>query len=271
MVTAHEHCGRWWVVSNGADIDEAYDLAVVAAADAWGSGHALLSSVPDEMVVQGGVRTEMGAGRMARTAPVGAAGLAVAFAADRFFSRRRANVRVDDASVELGVDGDVEHVFVDIDDEVALSLGEGTELFAGEVVDGVEIRRLRCRYNVAVRRGGGAQQRVFVARVVDGHGRGAIIGTGATAAMARREAMSAMRVELGGAQRYVVEIYGEVRREDGPHLVLERRRVAQRGSVRIHLSSEKDRERTKVAGWVFAGEFGPERGRAAPEEEPTGP
>ena len=250
--STHEDADRWWVVADGGDVDEAYDRAVAAAADVWGSGHPLLHTVPDDMARPGPVRTRLGAQRAGRAAD---GTVAVAFAADRFFARRRVAVRVDDPGVELGVDGDVDGpVMLEIGDEAAWALmgtvgGSG----GGELVDGVELRRLRCRYKVDVRRGEGPQQRVFVARVVDGEDRGQVIARGATATAVRREAAAVMRSAHDGDQRYAIEVYAEVRRASGPHLVLERHRVAQRGTLRVHLAAEKDPSRTKVAGWVFAG------------------
>lgn len=259
--------GVWVIDAAGADVDEAYDAAVAAAADTFGAAHPLLELPPDgmdftyrdQLVASGGsgARTLTGARRAAPGAAAAAdTTVALPYSADRFWARRRINVKIDDPELELGVDGTVtEPVDLDVDEEllaVLCGLADGGAPTDVEMVDAVVLQRLRCRYRTVVTKGEGKSSRKYVARADSG----ALLGEGRTASEARRAAVAAMKGDLDGVERYGVDVYAEVRRESGPHLRLERVRVAQRGAVRIFVAAEKDPERTKVAGWVFAGRWG---------------
>jgi hypothetical protein len=240
---------RWMLHVDDADIDAAYDTAVAAAADLDGAGHPLLAVTPDEMTAVDTVRTLAGARRIA-------AGIddvcAVPYSADRYWARRRINIRVDDPDLELGVDGThLDARTLHVDDELLarlLTIGDAT-IGDGEVVDLVELLRVRSRYKTVATRGEGRSQNRYVARSADG----VVLGAGPTASAARREAVAAMKEPLDGHERYSVEVYKEVRRDSGPHYLLERVRVAQRGAVRIHVAAEKDPAKTKITGWLFSG------------------
>lgn len=265
----------WAISASGADIDEAYDAAVADAADTFGASHPLLAVTPDAMDLtyseslsaSGGSGTRTLAGAL-RAAPVAAAAsdtvVAVPYSADRFWARRRINLKVDDPALELGVDGTITEptVLAADDDLLAVLTGQldgDVALRDGELVDAVTLQRLRCRYRTVVTKGEGKGARKYVARADSG----VVLGEGRTASEARRAAVAAMKGALDGVERYGVEVYVETRRESGPHLRLERVRVAQRGAVRLAVAEEKDPSRTKIAGWVFAGAAG----RPAPELE----
>ena len=257
--------GLWVIGADGADIDEAYDAAVAEAADTFGASHPLLEVTPDAMdlsyhdglvaVGAGGTRTSTGALRAAPTAARSASTVvALPYSADRFWARRRINVKIDDAALELGVDGTIgEPRTLDVDDELLAALcglaADDAALRDGELIDAVTLLRLRCRYKTVVTKGEGKGARKYVARADSG----VVLGEGRTASEARRAAVAAMKDSLDGVERYGAEVYVETRRESGPHLRLERVRIAQRGAVRIAVAAEKDPARTKVAGWVFAG------------------
>lgn len=269
--------GLWVIGADGADIDEAYDAAVAQAADTFGASHPLLEVTPDAMDLSyhyglvaggaGGTRTAAGALRAAPSAARSASTVvALPYSADRFWTRRRINVKIDNAELELGVDGTIgEPRALDVDDErlaALCSLDDAAALRDGEFVDSVTLLRLRCRYKTVITKGEGKGVRKYVARADSG----VVLGEGRTASEARRAAAAAMKESLDGVERYGVEVYVETRRESGPHLRLERVRISQRGAVRISVAAEKDPARTKVAGWVFAGMSGGNAGAMDDDE-----
>lgn len=247
----------------GADMDAALDDAVEVAHDEVGHSGVVPSvadvdpssvepkdgpALPLEVVVSQAVR-EVAADEVApgtlRAARV---------ATPASWKRRKVTLRIDDPDVEIGKSGTVAVLTAELEGYLREKLVEAGEDLDGTLVELVEVRNLRGRWKpeVTTRKGKRAPKYVAVVRET-----GEVVGEGRTAGEARRAAVAVARAgAVGDLEQYTLDIEQRIRLEEGPVIEVKRARIAQRGSLRITLATEKDPAKTKTAGWLFYGQAG---------------
>lgn len=247
------------------DPDGALDDARAAARDEYGHAGVVPSiadalsldvEVEDDKVMSRSQAIRLAQERLASGVEPGKV-YGVRVGADAGWRRRRVNLNVVDVELEVGTDvGELSYVTQDLQAAIMERLqASGVEVDPAELLEVVDVRRIRARYKPVVTSHKGGSVSDFVVWTKRDH---KIVSSGhATASEARRAGVEILKAGgVEGDEQVVLEVVKVVTRGQEPLLTLERTRVAQRGALRLTFALEKDPTKTKHVGWLFYGVLG---------------
>lgn len=183
---------------------------------------------------------------------------AVAVGAETAWKRRRVTLAVTDTDLEVGTqEGELSHLTSEIEAMVLERLASaGTTLEDNEILEVVDVRRMRQRHKPVVTSHKGASASRFALWTQGDH---VLVSDHHTnAGEARRAGVELLKAgPVLGREEVVLEVVKiTTRPEDVPLMTLERSRIAQRGSLKVTLAVEKDPAKTRQIGWLFYGVAG---------------
>lgn len=253
---------QFLAVGTGADVDEAFDAALVRAEELYGTRPlhpSIVSADPGAIrpaaaaqPLDVAVSTANALGPNADPGEV----IAVPFHPGRLFSRRRVTSRLDDPTIDVPALGVAPIVTAELE-RFARALPD-VGVVDGEMLETFTVSAHRERWKPVVEKSSlTGTARTWVARLADG----TVVASAPTAGAARREAVVLLKAgPVAGIAATELQIVQVTTRPEGePHFTVRRVRVSQRATVRTVWASLKPAAKVSAPeGWVFAGRLGGE-------------